>query len=252
MGDGWHIVVLIFVTALAASSIDSLQNGLTSIFYHDLVKVGWNPKLVTRTLVILINVPAIYWASRQPYVLDLFLIADLVCATAVFPTFLGLQETDKMGGFLPAPTELGSFMGIISGICTVLVNGAVNDADGGVFQYFWLQNDGICSLCGSKTMVSFILTPTIAGIMTYFFTHLDVYFRGERARKPIFELDFDKTDDDAEAGKVKSVDEKSIEKGDSGENSEENSRDPDQKSDESSGKSSTPEVSAENSEEEEA
>jgi hypothetical protein len=27
MGNGWHVLVLILVTALAASSIDSLQNG---------------------------------------------------------------------------------------------------------------------------------------------------------------------------------------------------------------------------------
>jgi SSS family solute:Na+ symporter len=198
LGNGWHIVVLIFVTALAASSIDSLQNGLTSVFYHDLVRVGWNPKLLTRVLVVLVNIPAIWLASKKFYVLELFLVADLVCATAVFPTFLGLQETDKMGGLLPAPTELGAFMGIMAGFATVLVNGAVNDAEGGLFQYFWLRNDAICALCGSKTMTSFILTPTISCIMTYVFTHIDIAVRGERARSPIFEFAFDKEDDETD------------------------------------------------------
>ena len=51
LGDGWHILVLILVTALSASSIDSLQNGLTSIFYHDLIKFGLSPKWVARGLV---------------------------------------------------------------------------------------------------------------------------------------------------------------------------------------------------------
>jgi hypothetical protein len=41
----------------------------------------------------------------------------------VLPVFLGLITEDI--GFIPAPTELGSFLGIISGISAVLVNGAV-------------------------------------------------------------------------------------------------------------------------------
>ena len=52
-----------------------------------------------------------------------FLVADIVCATAVLPVFFGLITEDI--GFIPAPTELGSFLGIISGIGAVLVNGAV-------------------------------------------------------------------------------------------------------------------------------
>jgi solute:Na+ symporter, SSS family len=44
LSNGWHVLVLIMVTALAASSVDSLQNGITCIFSADLVKIGWNPK----------------------------------------------------------------------------------------------------------------------------------------------------------------------------------------------------------------
>lgn len=190
LGNGWHIVVLIFVTALAASSLDSLQNGLNSIFYRDALRLGFDAHKTASGLVILMNVPAIVLASKQLSVLALFLVADLVCATAVFPTFLGLQETDKLGGLLPAPTELGAFLGIISGIVTVLVNGSINGAHG--FQYFWLRNDGICALCGSATMISFIVTPVMAGIMTYVFTHLDILIRGKkRARRPLINIAWD-------------------------------------------------------------
>jgi SSS family solute:Na+ symporter len=96
--------------------------------------------------------------------------------------------------FLKAPTELGAFLGCVSGIITVLVNGAINDAEGGLFEYFWLRNEGICALCGSKTMISFIVTPVISAIMTYVFTFLDLMVRGERARQPIFLVAFDKSD----------------------------------------------------------
>ena len=190
---GWHVVTLILVTALAASSIDSLQNGLTCIFSRDLIKLGWSPKWITRALIVVINIPAIFMASEKYDVIALFLVADLVCATSVFPVFLGLHTKDM--GFLKAPTELGAFMGCISGIATVLVNGVINDANGGVFQYFWLYNNAICALCGSKTMISFIVTPLVSAIMTYVFSYLDIMVRGERAREPIFRLAFDAEED---------------------------------------------------------
>jgi len=209
LGTGWHTLVLILVTALCASSLDSLQNGLNSIFYRDALRLGFNAQVTASVLVILMNVPAIWIASLKMSVLALFLVADLVCATAVLPVFLGLQEADKLGGLLPAPTELGAFLGIISGIVTVLVNGAINEA--GLFQYFWLRNGGICALCGKETMVTFIVTPLIAGIMTYVFTHVDLLIRGkERARRPLIELPFDVDEEPqtpADDGKNNSKDE---------------------------------------------
>jgi len=194
LGKGWHVIVLIFVSALAASSLDSLQNGLNSIFYRDALRAGFDAHTTASVLVLAMNIPAIWVASLKLSVLGLFLVADLVCATAVLPTFLGLQKEDKLNGLLPAPTELGAFLGIISGIVTVPINGYINGFRGwACFEYFWLNNEAICALCGSATMVSFIVTPLIAGVMTYVFTHLDLLIRGkERARLPIIQLDFDK------------------------------------------------------------
>jgi SSS family solute:Na+ symporter len=143
LGDGWHIVVLIMVTALAASSIDSLENGLTSIFASDIVKIGWNPLWISRILMVAVNIPAIYLAGKKFDVISLFLVADLVFATSVFPVFWGLQTQDH--GIFKAPTELGSFLGCISGIVTVLVNGVINDAGGGLFAFqswSWLWSNG--------------------------------------------------------------------------------------------------------------
>merc|ERR1712161_181447 len=208
---GWHVVVLIFITALAASSIDSLQNGLNSVCYRDALKLGCPPHLLATVLVVVVNIPAIYMASKKFEILGLFLVADLVCAAAVFPVFLGLQRTDKLGGLLPAPTELGSFLGIISGLGSVLVNGHINGAAG--FQYFWLDNGAICSLCGPETMISFIITPLVGGFFTYVFTHLSLWILGkDRARRPVFEHftgDFDKdidSEDENDASlKVKEI-----------------------------------------------
>jgi solute:Na+ symporter, SSS family len=65
LGEGWHIITLILVTALATSSIDTLQNGIMCVFSHDLVQFGWNPKLLSRVLLIAIDIPAMYIASKN-------------------------------------------------------------------------------------------------------------------------------------------------------------------------------------------
>jgi solute:Na+ symporter, SSS family len=198
LSNGWHVMVLILVTALCSSTVDSLQTGLTCIFSRDLVKLGYNPLLISRILLVLVNIPAVVLAARGFSVLELFLIADLACATCVFPVFLGLQKRDY--GMLKAPTELGAFLGCWSGVVAVLVNGIINDASGGLWEYFWLRNGAICALCGSKTMVTFIVTPIVSAVMTHVFSFFDVYVRGERARQPIFHVPFDSTD--AELGQT--------------------------------------------------
>ena len=192
-------MVLIIVTALAASSVDTLQNGIACIFSSDLLGFGLSDRActwITRVLLLAINIPAVIMSSKRFDVIGLFLVADLVCATAVLPVFLGLILED-VHFLIPAPTELGAFLGVISGICTVLVNGGINGHDEAVnaitgeviatgpFSYFWLTNGAECALCGTKTMVSFIVTPLIAGFFTLLFSRIDILVRGERAREPL-------------------------------------------------------------------
>ena len=138
--------------------------------------------------------------SSQRYdVIGLFLVADIVCATAVFPVFLGLI-TEDIWWFLPAPTELAAFLGIITGIGAVLVNGKVigfTEAVSygeviatGPSSYFWLTNSTQCAVCGTETMITFIITPLVAGFFTIFFSVIDIKLRGQRAREPLFQTGF--------------------------------------------------------------
>lgn len=188
LAPGWHVVTLVLTTALAASSVDTLQNSLMATFSTDLMvlkrRFGVPPKWIARLLIVGLNIPAIILAARNYFIIPLFLVADLVCACAVLPVFLGLMEKDK--GIIAAPTELGALLGTICAIFTVVVIGVVVNAEGGLFDYFWLDNDAICSLCGSKTMLTFIITPLSGGFFCLFFSKLDVLVRGENARKPIF------------------------------------------------------------------
>mmetsp|Transcript_28017 Transcript_28017/g.62504 ORF Transcript_28017/g.62504 Transcript_28017/m.62504 type:complete len:576 (+) Transcript_28017:180-1907(+) len=204
MGAGWQVLTLVLLTTLCASSVDTLQNALASILSRDLIKydlsINWS-----RAIVVAINVPAVIMAAQRYDVIPLFLIADLVCATSVFPVFLGLLVDDLVVGgvTIPAPTELGAFFGCCSGLAAVLVNGAVNGVteatnpytgevyEEGPFAYFWLTNGYQCALCGSKTMVTFIVVPLASLVATLVFTKLDLLFRGDRARAPLFKTDID-------------------------------------------------------------
>ncbi len=189
------MLVLIFVTSLAASSVDSLQNGITCILSSTFVKYfSEKPTLIkwlNRAILVIVNIIAVERSAQRYNVLGLFLVADLVCATAVFPVFLGLinPETARIKSL--APTELGAVIGCIGGIATVLVIGCIVDYDlygSQPFEFFWLNVENqLCSLCGTTRMWTFIITPIASLIITVLATYLDLTIRGEEsARQPIF------------------------------------------------------------------
>jgi hypothetical protein len=41
------------------------------------------------------------------------------------------------------------------------------------FEYFWLRNDAICSLCATETMITYHY-PSVVLVMTYTFSYLDI------------------------------------------------------------------------------
>eukprot|EP00588_Corethron_pennatum_P015354 CAMPEP_0194281548 /NCGR_PEP_ID=MMETSP0169-20130528/20933_1 /TAXON_ID=218684 /ORGANISM="Corethron pennatum, Strain L29A3" /LENGTH=600 /DNA_ID=CAMNT_0039026629 /DNA_START=117 /DNA_END=1919 /DNA_ORIENTATION=- len=203
----WHVFVLVLVTSLAASSIDTLQNALASVFSKDIVTSGAvrennMGKWIARLIIVVLNIPAIVVAAKQFSVLSLFLVADLVCATAVLPVFLGLITEPFLFGMIPPPTEVGAVLGTVCGFATVLVYGAVRQALGiwdgkvynwmgevvaeGTWSYFWLPTGGICALCGTAAMWTFIATVLSGGFFTLLFSFLHVAVVGEeKARRPI-------------------------------------------------------------------
>ncbi|MGF1569110.1 MAG: Na+/proline symporter [Nodosilinea sp.] len=100
---GWvRIMVLVLVLALVMSSLDTLLNGIASVFTTDLLQ--WFPTMessailrMTRLLSLVVGVPAIFMASQGYNVLYLFLLADLVCAGALFPVLFGLYSRRLTG-----------------------------------------------------------------------------------------------------------------------------------------------------------
>ena len=113
----WAAVgVLLLALVLVMSSMDTLLNGIASAVTSDLAR--FKPDLSgslllrsSRAATIVLIVPAILIASQGYSVLYLFLIADMVCAAAVFPVFWGLYS-ERFGG---RAALVSSVVGLIVG-----------------------------------------------------------------------------------------------------------------------------------------
>ena len=116
---GWlTLPALILGITLVASSVDTLQNALVSLGVTESGRIGLRG---ARWLSALLMVPVILLALQQISVLRLFLIADLLCATAVIPLLSGLS--DRI-------TARGAILGAIAGLIGAVLPGTL--AGGGV------------------------------------------------------------------------------------------------------------------------
>jgi len=83
------IPALVLALTLVASSVDTLQNALASLAVTE--KAGLS-LTSARWLTVLLMLPVVLIALQGISVLRLFLIADLLCATAVIPVLMGLWK----------------------------------------------------------------------------------------------------------------------------------------------------------------
>lgn len=87
---GWlALPVLLLAVALVASSVDTLQSAIASLVVTARPGVSLP---AARWITVLLMVPVVLMSLQGLSVLRLFLIADLLCATAVVPVLLGLWQ----------------------------------------------------------------------------------------------------------------------------------------------------------------
>jgi Na+/proline symporter len=114
--NGVLITVIVLALALVMSSLDTLLNGIASVFTLDLLKRSpardANTVLnLSRWLTVMVGLPAVAVASQGYSVLYLFLVADLICAAVIFPVLWGLYNRH-----LSAQTAfISAIAGIIAG-----------------------------------------------------------------------------------------------------------------------------------------
>ena len=114
--NGWIvIVVLVLALALVMSSLDTLLNGITSVFTIDLLRLlpdQQNVLRMSRILTILVGIPAVAIAVQGYSVLYLFFIADLICAALLFPIVFSLYNAQQTAN----NALWSSIIGIIAGL----------------------------------------------------------------------------------------------------------------------------------------
>ncbi|MBM3361582.1 MAG: sodium:solute symporter, partial [Betaproteobacteria bacterium] len=88
------VPVLLLAVALVASSVDTLQSAIASLVVTARPEVSLK---AARWVTVLLMLPVIWVSLQGLSVLRLFLIADLLCATAVVPILLGLWRRVNPG-----------------------------------------------------------------------------------------------------------------------------------------------------------
>lgn len=111
LSDAPHWLVLptlVLAVALVASSVDTLQSGIASL----VVTARPDVSLASaRWVTVLLMLPVVWVSLQGLSVLRLFLIADLLCATAVVPVLLGLWKR-----MTPSAAVAGSVAGLLGAV----------------------------------------------------------------------------------------------------------------------------------------
>jgi Na+/proline symporter len=110
------IPVLVLALLLAMSTVSALFNGIVGVLVSDARALGAPGDLrtlrVARAATVALALPAVWVASLGYDATYLFFIANLVCAAAVVPVFLGLWAPRLSSGWVIAGFVLGLAGGI--------------------------------------------------------------------------------------------------------------------------------------------
>jgi Na+/proline symporter len=101
--------------ALVASSVDTLQSAIASLVVTARPGVSLG---AARWVTVLLMVPVVLVSLQGLSVLRLFLIADLLCATAVVPVLLGLWHR-----MTPTAAVMGCLAGLVGAVLPGWVSG---------------------------------------------------------------------------------------------------------------------------------
>ncbi|KAG7395817.1 hypothetical protein PHYBOEH_003154 [Phytophthora boehmeriae] len=151
MGHGWEVIIVIVIATLSSSACDSIQLGIAAELTTCFPKMNL---LHVRFICALLTVPAIVIAYQEYNILNLFLIADLMCTAAVGPMLLSAWKR---------ATRIGAWAGSAAGLITIFVCGVIAQGNFvGGFNWFILPE----GLYSQNSMITFIVTLIIPPVVT--------------------------------------------------------------------------------------
>ncbi len=110
------VIVIILGISLTISSIDTLINAISSIVLVDgskILKIRGDYQKISKTIIILLSFIAFAFSSRGISILYLFLLADLLCCSAVLSVFYSFYNNKITEKKIYFAILLGLFSGLI-------------------------------------------------------------------------------------------------------------------------------------------
>lgn len=151
MGTFWQVLAAIIVASLASSVADSIQLGIAAELVTNFPSLNINH---ARLVCVLLNIPAIFIALQNYNIINLFLIADLLCTATVGPMLLAVWDRAHY---------LGAIAGCVTGLLTIFIHGAIIQGSFvGGFEWFVLPE----GLYSTNSMVTFLLCLVIPTVTT--------------------------------------------------------------------------------------
>ena len=108
------VIIIFLAISLTVSSIDTIINAISSLIIVDgkkIVKIK-NYDLLSKQIIIILSIIALFVASKGLSILYLFLLADLFCCAAVLSIFNGFYSKT----FFEKNAYISIIMGLIAGL----------------------------------------------------------------------------------------------------------------------------------------
>ena len=110
------IVLIILAISLTISSIDTIINAISSLIVVDgskIFKIKKDYLKLSKNIIILLSIIAFIISSKGMSILYLFLLADLLCCSAVLSVFCGFYNKKNTEKKLYIAILLGLFLGLL-------------------------------------------------------------------------------------------------------------------------------------------
>ena len=108
------VIIILLAISLTVSSIDTIINAISSLIIVDGKKIikSKNYDLLSKQIIIILSIIALFVASKGLSILYLFLLADLFCCAAVLSIFYGFYSKT----FLEKNAYISIIIGLFAGL----------------------------------------------------------------------------------------------------------------------------------------
>ena len=155
------VIIIFLAISLTVSSIDTIINAISSLIIVDgkkIIKIK-NYDLLSKQIIIILSIIALFVASKGLSILYLFLLADLFCCAAVLSIFYGFYSKNFF--------EKNAYVSIIVGLIAGLLLFPSPDFSKSILIGILFPVDLFPSIVSQSLLFLSFLTATFAPLLTW-------------------------------------------------------------------------------------